>query len=338
MLALENTLDFTLPPHLEAHEPPEVHGRGRDDVRLLVSRRATNEMVHARFDELPRFLTPGDLIVLNDSGTLPAELHASDPSGRRFPLRLSTRLPSGQWVVEPRDVTLSAGEVVSIPAGGTVTLVHRYATSNRLWVAEIDLPQPFIEYLLAWGRPIRYSYVPDAWPLAAYQTVYSTELGSAEMPSAGRPFTCELIERLRESGVGVTTVTLHTGVASPEAYEPPYDEWYRISEGAAEAVEETKRSRGRIIAVGTTVVRALESAATTAGRVRATEGWTDLVITPERGVLVVDGLLTGFHEPKSTHLAMLEALADREHLERAYRSAILEGYLWHEFGDVHLIL
>jgi S-adenosylmethionine:tRNA ribosyltransferase-isomerase len=338
MLALENTLDFELPPHLEAHEPPEVRGRGRDDVRLLVSRRATNEIVHARFDELPRFLAPGDLIVLNDSGTLPAELTASESSGRRFALRLSTRLPSGQWVVEPREVTPTAGEVLSLPAGGTVTLVHRYATSNRLWVAEIELPQPLVEYLLAWGRPIRYPYVPDAWPLAAYQTVYSTELGSAEMPSAGRPFTCEMIERLRVMGIDVVTVTLHTGVASPELHEPPYDEWYRVPPRAAEAVERTIRSDGRVIAVGTTVVRALESAANTTGHVQATEGWTDLVITPERGVLVVDGLLTGFHEPKSTHLAMLEALANREHLERAYRSAILERYLWHEFGDVHLIL
>jgi S-adenosylmethionine:tRNA ribosyltransferase-isomerase len=171
-----------------------------------------------------------------------------------------------------------------------------------------------------------------------YQTVYSDELGSAEMPSAGRPFTCEMIERLRAMGIDVATVTLHTGVASPESHEPPYDEWYRVTERAAEAVDRTKRSHGRVIAIGTTVVRALESAANTTGHVRATEGWTDLVITPERGVLVVDGLLTGFHEPKSTHLAMLEALADREHLERAYRAAILERYLWHEFGDVHLIL
>jgi S-adenosylmethionine:tRNA ribosyltransferase-isomerase len=338
MLALENSLDFELPAELEAHEPPEVRGRGRDDVRLLVSRRATNEIVHARFTDLPEFLAPGDLLVINDSGTLPAELTARDSSGRRFPLRLSTRLPSGLWVVEPRDLTPSVGEVLSIPAGGTVTLVHRYSSSHRLWVAEIDVPQRFVEYLLAWGRPIRYSYAPDAWPLAAYQTVYSHDLGSAEMPSAGRPFTCELVERLRGQGVGVATLTLDTGVASPESHEPPYDEWYRVPEVTADAVEKTRRSHGRIVAVGTTVVRALESAVDTSGRVHASEGWTGLVITPERGVLVVDGLLTGFHEPKSTHLAMLEALADRELLVRAYRSAILEGYLWHEFGDAHLIL
>jgi S-adenosylmethionine:tRNA ribosyltransferase-isomerase len=338
MLALEKSLDFTLPAQLEAHEPPEARGRGRDDVRLLVSRRATNEIVHVRFADLPAFLLPGDLLVINDSGTLPAELTARDSSGRCFPLRFSTRLPSDLWVVEPRDITLSAGEVVSIPAGGQVRLVHRYASSRRLWVAEINVPQPVVEYLLAWGRPIRYSYVPDAWPLAAYQTVYSHDLGSAEMPSAGRPFTCELVERLRQKGVGIATLTLHTGVASPESHEPPYDEWYRVPEATADAVEKTKRSHGRVVAVGTTVVRALESALDASGHVHATEGWTDLVITPERGVFVVDGLLTGFHEPKSTHLAMLEALADREHLVRAYRSAILEGYLWHEFGDVHLIL
>lgn len=338
MIALENLLDFTLPSDLEAHEPPEARGLGRDDVRLLVSRRATNEIVHARFTDLPTFLTPGDLLVINDSGTLPAELTARDPSGRQFPLRLSTRLPSGQWVIEPRDVTLSSGDAVSLPGGGRVTLVRPYVTSHRLWVASIDLPQSFTEYMLAWGRPIRYSYVPESWPLAAYQTVYSHELGSAEMPSAGRPFTYGLVERLRAQGVDVVTLTLHTGVASPESHEPPYDEWYRVPASTAEAVERTKRSQGRVIAVGTTVVRALESAVDAAGHVHASAGWTDLVITPERGVVAVDGLLTGFHEPRSTHLAMLEALADRAHLVRAYRAAIQERYLWHEFGDVHLIL
>jgi S-adenosylmethionine:tRNA ribosyltransferase-isomerase len=338
MLALEDGLDFSLPSELEAHEPPEVRGRGRDDVRLLVSRRATNEILHARFTQLPEFLRSGDLVVINDSGTLPAELTAHDSSGRRFALRISTRLPSGQWLVEPREVSVSAGEVLSIPAGGTLRLVNQYATSHRLWVAELDLPRPFIEYMLQWGRPIRYSYVPDAWPLAAYQTVYSRELGSAEMPSAGRPFTCDMVDRLHARGVDVVTLTLHTGVASPEFHEPPYDEWYRVPDLVADAVEGTKRRRGRVIAVGTTVVRALESAVDDTGRIHATEGWTDLFITPERGVLVVDGLLTGFHEPRSTHLAMLEALSDREHLVRAYRAAIQERYLWHEFGDVHLIL
>ncbi|HEX6508894.1 MAG TPA: S-adenosylmethionine:tRNA ribosyltransferase-isomerase [Chloroflexota bacterium] len=338
MLVLEDALDFTLPPELEAHEPPEARGRGRDDVRLLVTCRATNEIVHARFADLPTFLSPGDLLVVNDSGTLPAELTALTESGESISLRLSTRLAANRWMVEPRAAGVRPGQVLALPGGGSGTLLQPYSDSRRLWIAQVELPVPFTDYLLRWGRPIRYAYVPRAWPLGMYQTVYSRELGSAEMPSAGRPFTCEMVDRLRAQGVDVATITLHTGVASPESHEPPYEEWYRVPGSTAEAVERAKVSGGRVIAVGTTVVRALESAVDAAARLRPAEGWTRLVITPERGVRVVDGLLTGFHEPRSTHLAMLEALATREHLELAYRAAIAGRYLWHEFGDLHLIL
>ena len=338
MLALEDVLEFTLPSELEAHEPPEVRGYGREDVRLLVSRRATDEITHARFTDLPTFLSDGDLLVFNDSGTLPAELTARAESGRTFALRFSTRLPSGNWIVEPRDMQPDTGSSVSIPAGGTVRFLRLYASSHRLWLADVTWPKSFVEYLLEWGRPIRYPYVTATWPLSAYQTVYSRELGSAEMPSAGRPFTCALIDTLRVQGVQVATLTLHTGVASPESHEPPYDEWYRASSDVASAIRDTRLRRGRVIAVGTTVVRALETASDGDGQIHPSDGWTDVVISPERGVSVVDGLLTGLHEPKSTHLAMLEALAPRDHLLGAYRAAIQERYLWHEFGDMHLIL
>lgn len=338
MPALEDVLEFRLPAELEAHEPPEVRGFGREDVRLLVSRRANEEIVHARFTDLPEFLPPGDLLVVNDSGTLPAEVSARTASGKTFAVRFSTRLPTGAWIVEPREMRPDSEDVVSLPDGGTVRFVRLHAASHRLWVAEVDLPKPLVEYLLEWGRPIRYPYVPAAWPLSAYQTVYSRELGSAEMPSAGRPFTCAMLDTLRDQGVRVATLTLHTGVASPESHEPPYAEWYRVSSDVARAVQKTRRSGGRVIAVGTTVVRALESVSDGTGQVHPSEGWTEVVITPERGVSVVDGLLTGLHEPKSTHLAMLEALAPREHLLLAYHAALEEKYVWHEFGDVHLIL
>jgi S-adenosylmethionine:tRNA ribosyltransferase-isomerase len=158
------------------------------------------------------------------------------------------------------------------------------------------------------------------------------------MPSAGRPFTQEVIRRLARRGVGFAKLTLHTGVSSLESHEPPYEEWYRIPAETAWAVNSRRETHGRVIAVGTTVVRALESAAGEDGLVRPGEGWTDLMVTPERGVRTVDALLTGFHEPQATHLAMLEALASRRHLETAYRAALEKRYLWHEFGDVHLIL
>ena len=338
MLAIDELMDFRLPPELEAHEPPEARGLRRDQVRLLVSNRRDDSVSHARFDELPRFLRPGDLLVANDSGTLPAELTARRGDGAAFPLRFSTRIGERLWVVEPRSIAVEAGEVLGLPGGGEARLVGPYSGSARLWTAEVFLPADPVRYLLSWGRPIRYAYVPHPWPLAMYQTVYHGELGSAEMPSAGRPFTGELIERLRGHGVGFVTLTLHTGVSSLESHELPYPEWYRVPAETVRAIEETRARGGRVIAVGTTVVRALESAVDESGRLRAGEAWTDLVVTPEHGIRMLDGLLTGFHEPRATHLAMLEAFAPRAHLCRVYRAALDEGYLWHEFGDVHLLL
>lgn len=338
MPAPEGLIDFSLPPELEAHEPPEARGMRRDQVRLLVSYRETDEIVHARFDDLPRFLAPGDLLVFNDSGTLPAELTARQADGREFAFRLSTQLPAGLWVVEPREVQVRIGDVLDLPDGASATVIAQYACSKRLWIARLDLPLPVVEYLLRWGRPIRYPYVPEGWPLEAYQTVYSRELGSAEMPSAGRPFSCEMMERLAERGIRWATLTLHTGVSSLEHDEPPYEEAYRVPAETAEAIRSTREAGKRVVAVGTTVIRALESTVDEQCRVHPAAGWTDVVITPARGVCAADGLLTGFHEPESTHLAMLEAVASREHLVEVYRAALEGRYLWHEFGDLHLIL
>jgi S-adenosylmethionine:tRNA ribosyltransferase-isomerase len=338
MQVLDSLLQFSLPPDLEAHEPPEARGVRRDDVRLLVSYRGTDAIVHSRFGALPDFLWPGDLVVVNDSGTLPAEVTAQRADGVAFPFRFSTALQTHLWVVEPRGVTVETGETVTLPGGGSAHLIGPYSGSRRLWIARTDLPVAAIPYLLQWGRPIRYPYVPREWPLEMYQTVYHGELGSAEMASAGRPFTQEMIERLATRGVGFARLTLHTGVSSLESHEPPYEEWYRVPAETAAAVNTRRESHGRVIAVGTTVVRALESAAGEDGLVPATQGWTDLMITAERGIRTVDALLTGFHEPQATHLAMLEALASRRHLQRAYQAALEAGYLWHEFGDVHLLL
>jgi S-adenosylmethionine:tRNA ribosyltransferase-isomerase len=335
---MQDLLDFHLPPGLEAREPPEARGLARDGVRLLVSYRADDRIVHARFRDLPDFLRAGDLVVVNDSATLPAALDARMADGRELALHLSTHVLARLWVVEPRGAPVAQDEELLLPDGARATLLAPYHGSERLWVARLDAPAPFLEYLSRHGRPISYSYVEESWPLEMYQTVYASEPGSAEMPSAGRPFTRELLDRLVERGVAVARLTLHTGVASPERDEPPYAEAYRVPPETAEAVGRAIEAGGRVIAVGTTVVRALESSADPGGRVGATAGWTELLITPERGVRVVDGLLTGLHEPKATHLAMLEAIAGRRHLEIAYRAALDGGYLWHEFGDVHLIL
>jgi S-adenosylmethionine:tRNA ribosyltransferase-isomerase len=316
----ELALRFNLPPELEAHEPPEARGLRRDGVRLLVSHYLDDHIAHARFADLPDFLTARRA----DGGTLA--------------LHLSTRLPGGLWVVEPRKTTVTPTEVLVLPGGGAATLLAPYSDSARLWVARLDLPEPWLEYLGRWGRPIAYPYVPDPWPISMYQTVYAAEPGSAEMPSAGRAFSPEVLARLTQRGVGFATLTLHTGVASLELHERLYEEWFSVPPATAEAVERARQAGRRVVAVGTTVVRALETAADAQGRVIATRGWTDLVITPERGVRVVEGLLTGFHEPEASHLAMLAAIAGRAHVERAYRAALEREYLWHEFGDLHLIL
>jgi S-adenosylmethionine:tRNA ribosyltransferase-isomerase len=329
-------IDFTLPPQLEAREPAELRAGGRDDVRMLVSAR-DGEVVHAHFRELPRFLEPGDLLVLNTSATVPAALTALRENGQEIALHWSTSLPAGLAVMEPRKVQGRAGETMSIPGGGSVTLLAPYRGSQRLWVAKLDVPLPPLDYLQRWGRPIAYGYVPRAFPLSAYQTVFARDAGSAEMPSAGRPFTRSLLACLRRGGVRLARLLLHTGVASLENHEEPYEEWYEVPLRTAELVRATHARGSRVIAVGTTVVRALESSVDANGNVVASRGWTDVVITPERGVRIVDGLLTGLHEPRATHLAMLEAIAGREAIARAYAAALDREYLWHEFGDVHLI-
>jgi S-adenosylmethionine:tRNA ribosyltransferase-isomerase len=180
--------------------------------------------------------------------------------------------------------------------------------------------------------------VPDPWPLSAYQTVFARHPGSAEMPSAGRPFTDRIVTRLVTAGVLVLPVLLHTGVASPEAHERPYPEPFEVPAATARAVTAARAAGGRVIAIGTTVVRALESAAGPDGLVRAASGFTDLVVTPERGVRVVDGLLTGFHEPTASHRDLLAAVAGPDLLAACYAAASAAGYRWHEFGDANLLL
>jgi S-adenosylmethionine:tRNA ribosyltransferase-isomerase len=331
-------IEFTLPPDLEAHVPPEARGLTRDQVRLMVTDRRTGAIVHTRFSALPEFLQAGDFVVVNISATLPAALGAHRSDGHALALHLSTHLPGDVWVVEPRTTPLTPGETLSLAEGGRAAMLIPYRRSGRLWLAQLDIPAPIVEYLHRWGRPIAYPYVWGTWPLSTYQTVYAEVPGSAEMPSAGRPFTRGVLERLREKGVGIATVVLHAGVASQERDEPPYEEFFDVPMATAEAVRVARRNGGRVIAVGTTVVRALESSLDPTGEVVASRGWTDVVVTPERGVRSIDGLLTGWHEPRASHWAMLEAVAGRTVLAQSYRAALEAGYLWHEFGDLQLLL
>lgn len=358
-------IDFELPIALEATEPPEVKKGRRDDVRLMVSFNDDDTVIHSQFRELPTFLDPGDLLLINTSGTMNAALPATRSDGTGLLAHLSTRLLSGLWTVELRRpaergstpfLNGIAGERLELPDGGSLTILVPHSgptmilgtksqgtekkgeTGHRLWIASLELPTTTDEYLTEHGSPIRYHYVDREWPGSYYQTVYATERGSAEMPSAGRAFTPELITRLVASGIRIAPLLLHTGVASLEAHEPPYEEFYRVPTETAQLVNIARRSGRRVIGIGTTAVRAIETVTDDGGTTHPGQGWTDLVITPERGMRAVTGILTGFHEPKASHLAMLAALTGRDHLRHAYSEALRQGYLWHEFGDLHLIL
>ena len=357
-------LHFDLPSELEATEPPEARGLRRDEVRLMVSYLGDDRVVHSSFANLPEFLEAGDTLVINTSGTMNAALPASYADGTPLKVHLSTRLPADLWVVELRAsfgdkpvLDGEAGDVLTLPGGASLVLQtpylpeqrNRSGGTNRLWISTLNLPVSLDEYLDRHGSPIRYRYVRESWPSSYYQSVYATEVGSAEMPSAGRAFTPELITRLVAKGVQVLPLVLHTGVASLEDDEPPYEEFYRVPQETAAATNAARKAGRRIIAVGTTVVRALETVTDRDGITHPGEGWTDLYITPERGIRSVNAMLTGLHEPRSTHLSMLEALVGhasvcplasrgRQHLEISYSEALNNRYLWHEFGDLHLIL
>ncbi|WP_030858408.1 S-adenosylmethionine:tRNA ribosyltransferase-isomerase [Streptomyces sp. NRRL S-37] len=344
------TVAVEVPEELSARVPVERRGPGldRDSVRLLVSRGTA--VSHHAFVELPRLLRAGDLLVVNTSPTLAAAVggwigHA------RVVVHFSTRGDDGRWAVELREpdgrgttrprAGAPAGTEVRLAGGARLVLEEPLsARGERLWWARVS--RDVLGVLREHGRAIRYAYTERDQPLSAYQTVFALPspdgAGSAEMPSAGRPFTARTVAELVSRGVWFAPVTLHTGVASAEAHEPPYPERFAVPEASARLIGAVRAGGGRVIAVGTTAVRAVESAAGADGVVRARAGWTDLVVTPERGVRVVDGLLTGLHEPEASHLLMLEAVAGRAAIGRGYEEALRGRYLWHEFGDVHLVL
>jgi S-adenosylmethionine:tRNA ribosyltransferase-isomerase len=328
-------LAFELPARLEATDPPPV----RDEVRLLAASPAG--LSHHDFTDLPDLLQPGDLLVVNTSATLPAALGAGGTLRVHLSTPLSGAFPDDgheRWVVELRDGAAPyrrgrAGERLPLPGGGVAELLAPYLGGQRLWAARLTLPEPLLAYLDHYGEPIRYRHLPEPRPLADFQTIFALEPGSAEMPSAGRPFSRRVLDALAERGIEVAPIVLHCGVSSLERGETPYPERFRIPPETAAAVNAAER----VIAVGTTAVRALESA-NLKGSDAFVEGWTRHVVTPETGVEVVDGIITGWHEPDASHLLMLEAIAGRELVERSYAEALAHGYRWHEFGDSHLLL
>ena len=322
---------------VDAIAPPERRGVERDGVRMLVTDREKREHRHARFFDLPSFLRAGDLLVVNDSSTLPAAISAQRQNGESLMLHISTMIGGRLWMVEPRG-QITAGEELQLPGGGRATILAPVEPERpRVWYASFQLPLPMSAYLMKNGEPIRYGYVAAHLPLQDYQTIFGREPGSSEMPSAARPFTPRVLHRLQELGVEFAPITLHCGVASFEKPERPSIERYSVSSRTTAAVNWARREGRRVVAIGTTALRALESALQD-NEVVASSGWTDLIIDERSSVKSVDAILTGFHDELSTHESLLHAFLDRELLSSAYEEAAECGYYQHEFGDVHLIL
>lgn len=342
---------FELPADLSATEPPEARGLRRDGIRLLIA--TSEQRRHTRFAALGEHLDPGDLLVVNTSATLAAAVDGRRTDHAGVVVHFSAELDDGTWVVELRRPNAAGpywdgrpGERVQLD-GAALRLLEPHTAPVaagelsgrvRLWRAEVAVDGTVAGYLAGHGRPITYGYLRGTWRLSAYQPVFAREPGSAEMCSAGRPFTEALITDLVARGIGIAPILLHTGVSSPDAGEPPQAERFRVTATTARAVNATRAAGGRIVAVGTTVTRALETVADPDGTVHAGAGWTTLVLGPDRPVRVVDGLVSGWHAPEASHLLLLEAVAGAELVQAAYDAALAERYRWHEFGDSCLLL
>jgi S-adenosylmethionine:tRNA ribosyltransferase-isomerase len=351
MLAARPYTHFASPGDHTATEPPELRGLRRDGVRLMVATPAG--IRHTFFYRLGDQLSAGDVLVVNTSATVPGQLDGIR-DGSSVVVHVANRLADGTRVVELRTAPDAssplldgrAGEHIALPAGGALELIAPYpqpsssptGVGNRLWRGRLTVPQSLSNYLGEHARPISYGYLNGSFPISAYQTIFALCPGSAEMPSAARPFSAELVARLVARGVIFAPITLHTGLSSQDAGEAPQPEWFEVSETTAHLVNSSRARGGRVIAVGTTATRAIESAAGPDGIVIARSEWTDLVISPDRPVHVVDGLITGWHNPEASHLLLVESVAGAKLTQRAYDAAVAEHYLWHEFGDSCLLL
>src|SRR6266403_779644 len=274
---------FVLPPELSAKEPPERRGIRRDQVRLLVIERATGKIEHTRFDKIDNYLRQNDLLVFNSSRTLPASMRGCDCSAAHGPcmeVRLAEHLPDDSWLAlllceqgDPFGCGLRAGMQIEFAEGLNAAVLARDLNIPRLWKLRFSITgTELVDLIYRLGKPIRYEYVSAPWDLDYYQTVYAKEPGSAEMPSAGRACTWKSLFELRRAGIDCAYLVLHTGLSSYmddelDRIHPASEEEYFVSRITAEKVNSTRENGGRVIAVGTTVVRALESVADSAGRV-----------------------------------------------------------------------
>ena len=349
---MSDLIDFSLPQNLSAREPPERRrGRRRDAVRLLVISRRTGDVTHSCFERLCDFLVPGDLLVFNASRTLPALLSGwRDSDKAKVEVRLASHLSDNSWLALIRSgpencpVLEERNSVISFEFGLNARLESPHREIPGMWKVRFSASgAELIDLIYRLGEPVRYQYVSKPWELNYYQTIYARDPGSAEMPSAGRAFTWKMLLQLRKMGIETAFITLHTSLSSYlddelDRRHPTIAEEYSIGTQTALKIGAASCAGKRIIAVGTTVVRALESAAQADGIVRAGHRYSGLMITPDYLLRVTDGILTGLHEPTASHLELLSAFISPMFLNEAYIGAVQLRYFWHEFGDLNLII
>ena len=317
----------------------------RDHARLLVLQRFDRSLAHRRVDELADLLQPGDLLVVNNTKVLAARVAGRKrPSGAEVEILFVKDLGNAIWEVLIKG-TFRSGNIIEMGAEAVAVVVERGAIRTTV---RVESPIPLSEWLRQYGRmplPPYMKRAPTDQDREWYQTLFAQHEGAIAAPTAGLHFTPELLARLQQRGIGLTTVTLHVGVGTfkPVTVEQIEDhmmgaEWIEVGAEAARAIEQVRVTGRRVVAVGTTVVRALETTARADGQVRPYRGETDLFITPGFPFKVVDALLTNFHLPRTTLLMLVSALAGTECLRQAYAEAVHERYRFYSYGDAMLIL
>ncbi len=335
--------DFNLPEDLIAQQPVEP----RDAARLLVVPQNGGELQHRYFHQLPDLLQPGDVLVLNDTRVIPARLFGRrESTGAMVEILLLTRLDLHRWEVLVRPGRKAqVGDTIVFGNGQLTAAIEAHTTAGGR-VIRFSFGESFEKVLAELGQMPLPPYIKgELVDPERYQTVYAAHPGSAAAPTAGLHFTSELMERLAAKGVLLVYLTLHVGLGTfrPVQVEKVeqhqmHAEFYQIGETAASAINQAKRSGGRVIAVGTTCVRTLETVGDAKGMVHPGNGWTDIFIYPGYSFKVVDGMITNFHLPRSTLIMLVSAMAGRERILYAYEQAIEKRYRFYSFGDAMLII
>ena len=337
----KSDFDFYLPEELIAQTPLEE----RDSSRLLVLDKATGALEHRHFYELPEFLSEGDCLVLNNSRVLPARLIGARETGGAVELVLLRDLGEGRWECLSRPGRKTKPGTKLVFGGGELTAEVESVAEGGNRIVRFDYEGIFLEVLERLGKMPLPPYIKEELnDPERYQTVYSRELGSAAAPTAGLHFTQELLDKIAAKGVKVCYVTLHVGLGTfrpvkedeIEQHEM-HSEFCIVPEDTARIISETKRRGGRVIAVGTTSCRTLESFAKDDGTIEPSSGWTDIFIYPGYKFKCIDALVTNFHLPESTLIMLVSALAGREHVLNAYKVAVEERYRFFSFGDAMFI-